>query len=232
MKNLWNVKMEIDFDPSIQEDIINWHREVKKQKSHLRKEYIKLNPLNSKSKEYLQKKYNEGYGYKVLARELNLSYTQIRNLFLRYLNLDVRTGNDVVTNKVKEFRSSRVQGKKNPFYNWPELKGHLHDNSTKGIQGYYKRKNGQYVWLRSSWEYIYAKWLDSKNINWEYESKSYKLSNGETYRPDFKILDEEDFYFVEVKGALYEDRLYKVKMFQKEYTETKIIVLFCKAFVK
>ena len=225
MKNLWNTEMKIEFNSLIRENIINWHQKIKNQKSHLRKEYIKRNPLDDKSKNYLQEKYDEGYGYKVIARELKLSYTQTRNLFLRYLNLNVRTGQDVVTEKVRKFRSNRVKGKNNPFYDWPKLKGHLHDSSKKGIQGYYKKKSGQYIWLRSSWEYIYAKWLDSKNINWEYEPKSYKLSNGETYRPDFKILDENNFYFVEVKGALYKERLYKVKMFREEYPEHKIIII-------
>ena len=77
---------------------------------------------------------------------------------------------------------------------------------TKSIQGWYKRKNGEMVWLRSCLEYIYAKWLDSNDIEWNTEVKVLR-GDGETYRPDFFIYrDGELKKIVEIKGNFFDSR--------------------------
>jgi hypothetical protein len=227
MKNPWNVKMEVNFDRNKKEAILNWYNSIMFYSAYNNNRVKKINdnPLNEEYKIYLQKIYNEGYGYKIIARWLDLSYTQIRTLFRHYLNLNVREGHNISTEIVRKFRSERVKGKNSPWYNWPEKYEHLNESCKKGVQGYYKRKNGEYIWLRSTWEYIYAKWLDRYNIKWEYESKTYLLSNGQTYRPDFKIYQENHFYLVEIKGSLYKHRLYKIKLFKKQYKNIEIIII-------
>lgn len=224
MKNPWNVQMKVDFDDEIKKEILKWYNKIISYPKHLRKKGLKDNSLDEKYRKYLEKIYNEGYGYKIIARWLNLSYTRTRIIFIKYLQIKTRKGYNVVTDKLREFRGERVRGNKSPWYNWPENKPHLARSTTTGVQGYYLNKAGKYIWLRSTWEYIYAKWLDSKNILWEYESKTYKLSNGETYRPDFKILEKSSF-LVEIKGSRFKDRLYKVDLFRKEYSDIKIIVI-------
>jgi len=129
------------------------------------------------------------------------------------MDIDIRKGQSVCTDKLREIRSARVKGNKSPFYNKQIF------NSNNGVQGYYLRKyDNKYVWLRSTWEYIYAKWLDSKNIKWDIEKTSYKLSNGNTYRPDFFILNDDGSVktIVEIKGY-YDNRLYKVDLAKEEY---------------
>lgn len=113
------------------------------------------------------------------------------------------------------------------WYNWPERHPHLTKNSKTGIQGYFKTKAGKYIWLRSSWEYIYAKWLDAQNIKWGYELTTYKI-DAESYRPDFFILDENDNIskIVEIKGSPYKSRLYKVDVFKKLYPDIDIIIIY------
>lgn len=47
--------------------------------------------------------------------------------------------------------------------------------------------NGYY--LKSTLEYIYARYLDHVGIAWEYEVKTFQLSNGGSYKPDFRLED-------------------------------------------
>lgn len=68
----------------------------------------------------------------------------------------------------------------------------------KGYSGYYKN-----VYLRSSYEYAFAMYLDSKSVTWAYEAKEYELDNV-TYIPGFFIYDDkgETVRVVEVKSSL------------------------------
>jgi len=231
-KNPWNIKMQVDFDINHKESILKWYNEVLKKKNiknqfkkeSERERFLKENKLDSDSLKYLEDFYNSGYGFKIIAKCLGLSYTKTRNLLINYLNLKTRTGKNVVTEKLKKFRSERVSGNKSPWYNWPEKGYNIIDNSNTGIQGYYKRKNGKYIWLRSTWEYVYCKWLDYNNIIWDPIYKSFKLSNGESYLPDFKIIQNNIEYIVEVKGSRFKLRLYKIKMLKKEYNVNIIII--------
>lgn len=63
-------------------------------------------------------------------------------------------------------------------------------------------KNIEYrgIKLKGSWEVIVAKWLDSNNVIWEHETKSfdYEWNGKRKYYPDF-YLPEYDVY-IEVKG--------------------------------
>ena len=57
------------------------------------------------------------------------------------------------------------------------------------------------VHLQGSWEYEYAKYLDSKGIRWERNSKGFPYTYGgkeSKYFPDFYLSDEKTF--VEIKG--------------------------------
>ena len=222
MKNPWNITMVMTFDPIIKQKIY----EIYKNKPNNRI----LVQIDEKSKneirKYLQEKYNEGYGFKILAREIGISYTQCRRLLIDILNIQTRKGLNVSTEKTKQFRSERVRGEKNPWLDWPNKTPELHLKNSKGIQGYYEKKTGLYIWLRSTWEYIYAKWLDRNNINWSYETRCYKLSNGENYRPDFNILDKKGRLkqIVEIKGY-FKNRVYKVDLFKKDYPNIDIIII-------
>lgn len=222
--NPWNTIMEVNFDDKIKKEILIWHKRIRENKACLIEDKIKEDPLNKKYYDYLKDTYDKGYGFKIIGRWLGLSYTQTRRLLIYYLKIKTRKGYRVSTEITRKFRSERVKGNKSPWYNWPENKPYLLKNTKTGIQGYYKRKDGRYIWLRSSWEYIYAKWLDKQNMEWEYEPKTYKLSNGETYRPDFLIIEEEN-YLVEIKGSRFKNRLYKVDLFREKYKDIKIIII-------
>ena len=215
----WNVKNIIDFDDDIKNKIYDFiddkNKLPKNKRSNLK--------LDMNCQQYLEKLYSQ-YGFKTIGNSIGMTYPVIRSLFLNYTDIECRTGYDVCLPSTKKFRSERVLGDKNPFYNWVENYPHL--NNSRGIQGYFYKKNGDRVWLRSTWEYIYATWLEKNNILWSYETTSYSFSNGESYRPDFNILngDMSLNHIVEVKGY-FKNRLYKIDLMKREYPHIKISIV-------
>lgn len=77
--------------------------------------------------------------------------------------------------------------------------------------------NGKYVYreinFRSNWERQVAKNLDKNNIKWKYEYKTFKLKEGNTYTPDFYLIDYDKY--IEVKGFMYKHSELKIKSFLK-----------------
>lgn len=84
---------------------------------------------------------------------------------------------------------------------------------------YYKYKT---IWLNSSWELAYAKYLDKNNIKWLYEPKAFDLGET-TYRPDFYLPETNEY--IEIKGYWRGDALNKFLAFKLLYPEIKIEVL-------
>jgi hypothetical protein len=173
--------------------------------------------------------YEDGYGFKTIAANLGISYTNCRNLLQKYLRLETRKGINVVTDVLKKIRSENATGEKSNWFDWANRKPWMQEKTTRSIQGYYKSKNGEYVWLRSTYEYIYAKWLDDRNISWKTEVESYSLKNGERYRPDFFLYSDLNTLqaIVEIKSNYYnENRAYKYFMFKEEYPNIHSSIIF------
>ena len=80
--------------------------------------------------------------------------------------------------------------------------------------------NGRTFKFRSSWEAIFAKYLDSHNIHWNYEVKAFVLSDGGTYTPDFFT----DDCIYEVKGHFYKRSKEKFECFKKDYNLKIVLV--------
>lgn len=76
--------------------------------------------------------------------------------------------------------------------------------------------------VKSTWEANYCRILKYLNIKYDYEPDSFKLSNGKTYTPDFKISDS---IYIEIKGYFNEISKTKVKMFKEEYPNIKLIII-------
>ncbi len=66
----------------------------------------------------------------------------------------------------------------------------------RGYSGYYKEH-----FLRSSYEFAYAKYLDFYSFYWDYEVEIYEFNN-KKYKPDFFIYDSNKHLtkIVEVKS--------------------------------
>jgi predicted nuclease of restriction endonuclease-like RecB superfamily len=88
---------------------------------------------------------------------------------------------------------------------------------TNSNKSYYKN-----IYMRSGWEVKYAKWLDSKNIKWEYEKDTFKLKDT-TYTPDF-YLNEQNMY-VEIKGFMHADSYFKIKEFIENNPDIKYLLM-------
>ncbi len=99
-------------------------------------------------------------------------------------------------------------GKKNPMFG---KIGH------HGKSGKYKN-----IWMRSSWELNFARFLTLSNIRWQYESKTFDLKNT-TYTPDF-YLPKFDLH-IEIKGFWRTDAKKKFRKFRRLYKNIRIEVL-------
>jgi hypothetical protein len=81
----------------------------------------------------------------------------------------------------------------------------IKNSNGRGVQGYYYNKSlNKWVWLRSSFEYIFAEYLTENGMVWDFEVETYCLPNGKKYTPDFFIYDEKNNLkaIVEIKGYL------------------------------
>lgn len=78
-------------------------------------------------------------------------------------------------------------------------------------------------YLKSTLEYIYARYLDHMGISWSYESKTFHLSNGGSYKPDFLLIDSQQY--VEIKGGfnLAAD-LPRIQQFEADF-DVKVLLL-------
>jgi len=100
-----------------------------------------------------------------------------------------------------------VKGKNNPMFG----------KISHGKGSYYKN-----IWMRSTWEVKFAKWLDNHNIKWLYEPKTFDLGKT-TYTPDFYV----PIYatYIEIKGYWRPDAKNKFNLFKKLYSREEIVIL-------
>lgn len=224
--NPWNTKLETNNFTKEEKNIFSsYYKTVRLLDKQKRKSYITSTPIDSKFIDKVKCVYENGYGLKLIARELEIGYTEIRTYF-SYFGIPFRTGRNISTEITRTFRSERILGDKNPWHDWTNVYPEMIKMNTKGVQGYFLTNAGNKIWIRSSWEYVYVKWLERNNIKYIYEKTNYILKNGEYYRPDFTILNLDGTIkeIVEIKGY-YKNRLYKVDMFREEYPNISITVI-------
>lgn len=151
------------------------------------------------TKSFLIKEYivNKKSAYQI-AKEINSGKNLIYNRLRKY-NIKIRTKS--------EARKGKYKGKKAPRFGkvahgkWGEYKG---------------------IWMRSSWEIKYAKYLDGLGIEWKYEPRRFDLDNM-TYLPDFYLPNKK--IYVEIKGWLSIESYKKIKKFKIKFPEKKLIIL-------
>jgi hypothetical protein len=72
--------------------------------------------------------------------------------------------------------------------------------SLRGASGSMKWRYNDHR-FRSSWELIFARYLDGLGVRWQYELRAYKLPNGKHYVPDFHVeIPGTGTVVVEIKG--------------------------------
>lgn len=75
--------------------------------------------------------------------------------------------------------------------------------------------DSQAILMRSSWEVLFARWLDGQGEPWRYEPKVFRLAGSTRYVPDFFLPDRE--IWVEVKGRLVEKAQHKIDLFRLQH---------------
>jgi hypothetical protein len=79
--------------------------------------------------------------------------------------------------------------------------------------------------FKSTWEALYAIYLDDNNLKWDYEKHRIRyIDNGKkrTYVPDFYVHEHDAYY--EIKG-FYSDKMQKKMSLVNEQNDHKIIIL-------
>ena len=92
--------------------------------------------------------------------------------------------------------------------------GGLRLGSGRGIKTWYLSHIAGNVYLRSSYELEYAKYLDAMNIKWKQNTESFIYiwkNDKHKYYPDFYLIDEN--LYIEIKGYETEKDIAKWKYF-------------------
>ena len=121
--------------------------------------------------------YEKGFGIKYFIKYFNLNTTPtvFRHNLINVFDIILRKHNDI-TDNLRKLRSEKAKYEKEnnigAFSEEVQHKLKIKEKTIRGVQGYYfNQMKNKYVWLRSSWEYIYAKWLDKNNFIWDIEKK-------------------------------------------------------------
>lgn len=173
--------------------------------------------------------YDNGFGLKRIAKKIKIGYSQLRCLF-DICGIEINKGRTVVTDALREFRKVKALkeiANKTGFAS-EEVKSRIKACKTnRGVGGYYFNESKQkYVWVRSTYEYIFSKWLDKTKHIWDVEVTLYKLPDGTSYRPDFFIYNENGVLIkiIEIKGW-YDNRSYKPEMLKEVLGNVEIILI-------
>lgn len=79
------------------------------------------------------------------------------------------------------------------------------------------------IWLRSSYELAFAKYLDLNNEKWLYESKRFDLGDT-TYCPDFYFPEYDEY--IEIKGYMNPKAKEKINKFRIMYPDIKYYIMY------
>lgn len=196
-----------------------------------------LNTLSIENIEHLKKEiteyyFNLGWGLKIIARNvLGITYSNCRTIF-SFLGLEFKKGRSITTDFVANFRKDKAKSESDNKIGFrsDSLK-RFNQTTSRGVQGYYFNKStNSYVWLRSTYEYIYAKFLNKIGANWKTEQTYYYLSDGTKYSPDFYLYDKDWNLekIIEIKGY-FDCRAYKVNLLKEEfYKDSNISIILVK----
>jgi hypothetical protein len=119
-------------------------------------------------------------------------------LFGASLNGHTQESKDKISEKMKGNTNAHHRGDRQSFYN--EIR------------------------MDSSWEVGVAHYLENNSYNWSYGKRSYVLSDGRHYFPDFFVYDETNklVKLIEVKGYFREENKMKFDQFRTEYPDVVV----------
>jgi len=86
------------------------------------------------------------------------------------------------------------------------------------------------IYVRSSWEANFARFLNWQKMEWSYESKTFWFENikrgTRSYTPDFYVKDKKKgWFYVEVKGWMDQKSRTKLARMAKYYPDVRIEII-------
>jgi len=182
------------------------------------------------TKELLEKEYNTNrLSINKIAKKYGCGFETIR-YHLHKFGIKVRSQADgtrmfTTTEEFSKHRSELTKGENNPMFGktnkWGnhtiEAKEMIREsqlgrnNSMFGKSPCWKKIKYKGIWMRSTWEVKYAKYLDKKNIKWQYEPETFDLGKV-SYTPDF-YLSKTNTY-IEIKGYLRSKDKIRMNLFK------------------
>lgn len=150
-------------------------RSFKKNKKTGATSFNDLNKLKNDKRykevnKWIKLKYEiEEYGIKSLIKDFNLpiTYPVLRNCIINYFDTQLRKPN-IRIERLCRIRKEKCEREKKLGIGWfnedIQKKNKILNSIKRGIQGYYfNNTKNKFVWLRSSYEFILAEWLNINN---------------------------------------------------------------------
>lgn len=168
---------------------------------------------------YLQCLYDSGMSIRSIADKLDIGYTTV----IHRLNIADVKRRDPWEHRVgsKHSEETRMKMSETVAQQFVDGARKSYSNAQRATILF---PDGSFRSVRSSYEKHYIKYLKTNNIPFEYENKSFELSNGGIYIPDFYLPDTDEY--VEIKGYLSDEQSAKYELFRKEYPDIKWKMLF------
>ncbi len=187
-------------------------KEARKSRSNKGPELRKVSNELGNNLNYIKELHDSGKSIVEIQKILDLSYDAIRHRF------------DTIGIKGRP-PSFYNTGRKNTLETITKMSNTASKQISEGTRSSYcqgKRitclvQKGKLVKLRSTYEKVYAEYLRSNDIKFLYEPKSFKLSNGKSYVPDFYLKDTDEY--VEIKGFASKGQLEKYTLFRQDYPD-------------
>jgi DNA-binding CsgD family transcriptional regulator len=173
---------------------------------------------------HIEQLYESGKSIREIAEELDISYTAITHR-LNTANISRR---DPWKHRIGVKHSIETKNKmsKTAINQICNGKRTSHSNAIRHIVC-----NGKsIIRVRSTYEKKYAEYLKQSNIEFTYEPKSFKLSNGTSYVPDFYLPKEDKF--IEIKGYISSEQEAKYELFRIEYPNINWEILYKEDLLK
>lgn len=132
--------------------------------------------------------------------------------------------------KAKEDKEKRAKINGDNRRGKPQPEGYV-QNMKINYGGVFRGKSGIRedlgIYVRSKWEANYARVLKHKNVNFQFEPKTFFMTREDgsqtSYTPDFYLVDSD--LYVEVKGFWMDAAKEKFDLFRQQYPDIRIDVV-------
>ena len=194
--------------------------------------YIRTKEQNEKLSIILKEKYKNGWNPNTEEHKLKISKIskenwasgkmdkKIKEYCLKKYGVDHWTKSKEAKEKLSKINKGRIFS--------PEARHNMSIAAQKRIKfkNVYTTGNGGIredigFYVRSNWEANFVRILKFNNIQFEYEPKTFQLTETISYTPDFLINGE----WYELKGYMNESSILKISLFKQKYPDERLNII-------